>query len=156
MNRRGMSILEVLIAAVIISTAIFAYLSLAAQETRWTKDIDDRAKALALAENMLLLTEFDWHDQFRRLPKEKNGAHVLDEAHKKLPDASVALGTTLFDWVAEKQKDGGFGVTMVFNPTPTDMTGTPVTTVGKMSCKVSWLGEGGKAKWIELHSVVPQ
>ncbi len=153
-ERRGLSVLEALLATVLVSTAVLAYLSLSAQETRWTQDLDDRAKAVAIAQNMLIICERDFHHLFYNAPKDDSGAYVMDNALITIPDASIAIGV-LFDWAKKKTDHGGFSVKMGFLPSPPSLSGSGVQGVAKLTCRVQWKTERGDVRWVELPSIVP-
>lgn len=153
-NRSGLSVLEALLAAVLVSIAVLAYLSLSTQEARWTQDIDDRAKAVAIAQNMLIICERDFHSFFYQAPKDDQGVYVLEDALTKIPEGATAIGN-LFDWVKTKTERGGFSIKMGFLPSPPNLTGNGVTGVARLTCRVQWKTKRGDLRWVELPSVVP-
>ncbi len=152
-NRRGFSFLEVLIAAVILSITVVAYLSLSSSEVRWSKAVEDRTKALALARNMLTIIEYGYRDELMKGTPTGDGGFLLTNAHQKLKEANLALGTALFKWVTAKTALGDFGLDITWTPGPNSSQGQ-VQAVGKAVCTVRWKMATGEKRSLDVVRVL--
>ena len=152
-RRKAFSFLEVLIAAVLLSISVVAYLSLSSSEVRWSKAVEDRTKALTLARNMLTVIEYGYRKELMAGTPTGDGGYRLANAHQKLKEANLALGTALFKWVAEKSALGDFGLDLTWTPAPSSKVGK-VSSVGKAVCTVRYKLPSGDKRKVEMIRVL--
>ena len=150
---KAFSFVEVLIAAVLLSLSVVAYLSLSSSEVRWSKAVEDRTKALTLARNMLTVIEFGYRKELMAGTPTGDGGYKLENAHQVLKEANLALGTALFKWVADKSALGDFGLDLTWNPAPQSGVGQ-VHSVGKAVCTVRYKLPSGDKRSVKLIRVL--
>jgi len=168
-NKRGLSLLEVLIAAVIASLAIIPYLSLSSRETRSTFDLAQRAKALSLAQNTLtLLTNGHRKDLYNGNLQQNSGIHdsgknsgithagiyELKNPDLVLNDAFLATGKGLSTWIGAQRRRGYFEYKVTWHPNPPDLTGiNKENFFGELTCTVGWQANRKKRKQLTLRKI---
>ncbi len=147
-GRRGaFSLVELAIVSVILAVMVIAYFGLSRQETISTRILQDRAKASALAHNMLCL-----------IRNEKNRAW-LDDAGTPADDGSFtfpantitlsehAFGPSLMEWVDSRKVE-------------TEIKWYPDTgegedsRLGKVICSISWSHDARTRKTMEVPGVL--
>jgi len=143
-TRRASTLLEVLIATLLVGVTAVVFLAITQREMTWSRDLDDRAKALALAENALELIEFGYRDTLNNGTPEPGGL-VLHQLDRLLPDGHLIYGTGLFDWVAKQRKRGSFDISCQWQAT----TQTPLP-LARARIRVEWSTRKGEARWLEL------
>jgi len=144
-NRRAFSLIEILIAVVLAGLCIVVYLSLSASETRWTRELDNRAKALALAENTLALVEGGDRTELLSGALQSDGSRLLDDPDGAVPGGTLIFGVALFEWVATQRTRGGLQWQLSYLPAPL---------AGVVRCKVAWKDARGQTRHVSLQSTV--
>ena len=153
-GRKGLSLLEALIAAIIASVAIIPYLTLSSSETRSTMDLAQRAKATSLARNTLVLMESGHRRELYQSPPDNNGIYTLNNPDITLSDSYLATGKGLSQWIAAQRRRGYFLYNVSWNPNPPDLSGiSQESDCGELSCTVGWLADGKKKKQLSLKRI---
>ncbi len=148
------SLIEVLIATALIATIIVAFLTLSASESRWTRDVSDRAKAVTLARNLIALVEGGCRESLQDGKRQSDGSYLTENVDQVLPEVGIALGSALFDWVLDKRRHGKFALELRWLPGPPDRALKPVEALGKVLCVVRWRSSGGEEKRVEMVRLV--
>ncbi len=132
--RQAFSLVEVLIASLLLATAVVSLLSLSTQETRYSGAMQDRARALALASNMMTLVEHGSRDRLEAGAPDDDGSFVVDNAISFFPGSRLAVGLALEDWVKAKSVNVQFR----WQPAKRGPASTTEDILGRLVCKVSW------------------
>lgn len=152
--RRGFSLMEVMIAAIIASLAVIPYLSLSSTETRSTRDLAQRAKATSLARNTLNLLEKGHRKELYSGNLNKNGFYQLSDPDLLLKDSFLATGKGLSQWMASQRRSGYLLYEVTWLPGPPDLTGiTGESAYGELACTVGWLADKNRKKELTLRRI---
>lgn len=166
-KNHAFGLVEVLIVAVILSITVISYLTLTGSETQWSRQVNDKAKALLIASNVLA-----FYDVESRAPLHPGGASVPQDEDSAFPEdkeevtcqnydsqsflqaavGKVACGGNLGIWL--KEVDGR--VAIWFTKQPKDESGTKVDySIGRLRCVVSWTCPKGGERWAEVIKIYP-
>ncbi len=163
---KGLGLVEIVIVAVILSITVISYLSLTSGETRWTRQVNDRARALAIAANILA-----YYDCASRAPLHPGGAATPQDKDSLFPedeeevtcmtyDADTFLSSSLgkaacSDNLGLWLKDKRGCVEIWFTKHPKDEAGLRVDyAIGRLRSVITWHNKEGE-KWVQLIKIYP-
>ena len=153
-TRRGLSLMEVLIAAIIASLAVIPYIGLSSRETRSTRDLAQRSKAISLARNTLNLMEKGHRKELYSGTLAKSGSYELSDPDLLLNDSFLATGKGLSQWMSSQRRAGYLLYKVTWLPGPPDLTGmTGENAFGELTCTVGWLADRNHKKQLTLRRI---
>ena len=140
---RGFSLIEVLLASVLLSTCLVGYLSLGASETSHVREGRDRAVAMAIARNLANLVRNSSNRAWLQSAGQNDGSGTYRLGLCCVPQVGLALGQEQQQWIARHEA----GVALLWTPNPS-------AGVGRLECVVTWKTRRGHARRVDLPLVV--
>jgi len=144
-RRTGMSLVELAIVAVILAVMVVAWFTLSRQETVSTRELQDRAHAMALARNLLVLVRHGHN----RAWLDDAGVPAADGSFEfpasMIPLSDSAYGPALREWASNRSAEA----VVVWTP-----EGGPQGSLGRALCRVRWQGAANHPRSIDVPAVI--
>jgi prepilin-type N-terminal cleavage/methylation domain-containing protein len=149
-RRRGFSLVETAIVAVVLSIMVVSYFTLSRQETISARTLRDRAQAMALARNILCLVRYGHNRVWLENAGAPTEPGVFEYPVESIPQGEHAFGEALSQWADRV----GATVSLRWLSEAPDGAGGTIDNVGKATCTITWTGAGGRELSVQLPAIV--
>jgi len=130
---------ELLLALTMLSLGAIVLLRGLIAETRWSRDIEDKAQAACLARNIFALVEADSRALLQNGKHHSDGSIECVDAFERLPFIELALGGGQGRWLDEMRQRGGFSFKLFYYPAaPVSEDGSTTDCVARLDCELRW------------------
>ena len=147
---RGHSLVEVLIAVLVLSLAGICYLALGTSEVQRAGAVRDRACAEDMCWNLICVVEPLGGAFLERTAPDGDGQIVFDDLSSLAWFPSIHMRGPLQKWAREKNAAVG----LTFQPCPTVPPKGKNVAIGTLTCTVSWKDSKGNARTKHVKRII--